>query len=134
MKTRKLVGQVIPGVNVAHKSLAPLFEEILRRTGLKHLVPGTLNVKLPHWYPGHLDIILLAHEYEHHEHLFIERCRVFGKDALIIRTSTNHHGPAMLEIMAQEHLRSTHSLTDYCKIEVEVFERGPKRAIERSTS
>jgi hypothetical protein len=130
MNARKLRGEIIKGAGVATRSLDPLFEEIRRRSGLHNLVPGTVNVRLKHWYPGHLDVTLLAHEHGHHEHLFLERCQLFGKDGLIVRTSTNFHGPAVLELMAQEHLKSAHGLDVGALLEIVVYDRGERRAKE----
>ena len=123
MNTIILKGIVFTGANVALKSLSPLFEQIKYRSGISSLIPGTLNLKLAQDHIGYLDIIFLAHEYNHHEHVFLERCNIFNKKALIARTSTNFHGNTVIEVIAQEHLRETYDLKDGDEVEVEVYKR-----------
>lgn len=100
---------------------------ICERAGLA-VRPGTVNVELPHWFTIRHDLVLWAHEYGHHEHLFFERCSVFGKPAQILRTSQNHHGSAVLEIMGVEAIRRNHRIKigDTIAIRVVEWSRRPK--------
>lgn len=120
MSTRKLRGVVFKGVGCSGRSMANVFPDICKRSSLK-LRPGTVNIKLPHWYTIRHDLTLWAHEYGHHEHLFFERCRVFGKPALIWRSSENHHGSAVLEVMGTEAIRRNHRVKIGDRVTVEVF-------------
>lgn len=125
MKRRVLRGTIFKGAGCSGRSMAPVMDALRQVSGLG-LRGGTVNVRLPHWYTIRHDITLWAHEYGHHEHLFFERCDVFGKPALIVRTSQNHHGSAVLEILGTERIRRNHKLKIGDKIAVEVVEVGPR--------
>lgn len=56
---------------------------------------------------------------------FFELCRIsrgqHGIRALILRTAANHHGDCVLEIMAEEQLRSWLPVIDGEEVEVTIF-------------
>jgi hypothetical protein len=61
-----------------------------------------------------------------HEHLVFERCILLlpggaRVPALIGRTSNNFLGPSVLEVMAEEHLRTRYALAKGDRIDVEVW-------------
>lgn len=130
MRRRVLRGVHVGGSGSAGKSLARLIRVIRERSGLAGLHPETLNVRLPHWYAVYPDIAILAHEYGHHEHVFLERCELYGRPALIVRTSQNHWGSAVLEILAVERVRRNHRIRTGGRIAVTVWDRGPRRPRE----
>ena len=122
MKSRILIGKVFTGSGAAyhqHKSHMP---EIRAKSGLLNLVGGTLNVRLTEPYVIRHDLTFTREEWERGEDTFFEHCRIRGKGALIMRTSTNFHGDTALELMAECKLRDTYGLEDEDDFEVEVFE------------
>jgi len=131
MSICRLVGMVFSGAGVARQSLEPLMADIRRVSGLRELLPETLNVRLGHPYRLHPDpdLTFWAHEWNHPEDVFLQRCRIFALDALIMRTSTNYHGDSVLEIMAEQRLRATFGLDDGSQVEVEVHEEQPNEGM-----
>lgn len=121
---RTLRGIVFKGAGVATGSLRRLMPEIRKRSGLD-LRAGTVNVRLPQWYTIRHDLTLWAHEHGHHEHLFFERCTVFGKPALIVRTSQNHHGSHVLELLGVEAIRRNHRVKLGDRLSVRVIDLHP---------
>jgi CTP-dependent riboflavin kinase len=130
MKQRTLRGTVVSGAGFAARGFGHMIRVIRERSGLSRLHADTVNVKLPHWYAIYPDITILAHEYGHHEHLYLERCRVFGRDALLVRTSQNQHGSQFVEVLAEERVRRNHRVKIGDSMSVTVWERGPKRPKE----
>lgn len=122
---RTLRGTVCSGTGSSPRSMRRVLAEVCRRSGLR-LRPGTVNVRLSHWYTIRHDLTIWAHESGHHEHLFFERCAVFGKPALIVRTSQNHHGSAVIEVMGVERIRRNHRVKIGDRLAVRVLELGPR--------
>jgi hypothetical protein len=121
---RDLQGIVFKGAGVAGNCLKPLLPAIRHRTGLTNLLPHTLNIRLPVAYTGTRDFIFEAKAHSHHEDVYLERCRVRGLDALIMRTSTNHHGASVLEIMAEVFLKQHFGITDGDVVTIQVYTRA----------
>jgi CTP-dependent riboflavin kinase len=118
---RHLQGTVFSGAGIAGDSLKPLLHYIRKLTGLHSLLPQTLNIRLPIAYTGTRDFVLEAKAYSHYEDVYLERCRIRGLDALIMRTSTNYHGASVLEIMAEVWLKREFGIADGDIETVEVF-------------
>lgn len=125
MTRRVLRGTIRKGAGCSGRCMAKIHAALCARSGLK-LRPGTVNLHLPHWYTLRHDLTIWAHEYHHHEHLFFERCEVFGKPALIVRTSENHHGSQVLEIMGTERIRRNHHLKIGGRLAITVWESAPR--------
>ena len=100
--------------------------QIQRVTGYMHLENGTLNVKLEaeHILRPFCTLRREDREDRINEDLSFERCCLLICDrkvpALIARTSTNHWGSCVLEIMAEEKIRQCYGLEDGDTLEVEV--------------
>lgn len=124
MSGRILRGIVTKGTGSSGTSLAKVMPDIRKRTGLPRLRAATINIKLPVWYTPRPDVVLWADEYGHHEHLFLTHCRVFGEDALILRTSQNHHGSGVIEVMAQSWVRRKRKVKIGDRISVRVPANG----------
>lgn len=111
-----LLGRVTTGFGVASFNLGALGDLICRRTGLPSMWPGTLNVRLeqPYWLDA--DAHLTLEECNGWEPLALQRCRVAGCRAVIVRPRSHDagegHGPAHLEVLAEDHLRTALSLRD----------------------
>jgi CTP-dependent riboflavin kinase len=129
MRARTLRGTVVSGTGFAARGFGRMIRAIRERSGLE-VYADTVNIRLPHWYAVYPDITILAHEYGHHEHVYLERCRVFGRDALLVRTSQNHHGSQCIEILATERVRRNHRVKIGDPMSVTVWERGSKRPKE----
>lgn len=125
MKQRTLRGVAAKGAGAASGSLKRILPEIRKRSGLRVLT-GTVNVRLTHWYTIRHDLTIWAHEHGHHEHLFFERCTFFGRPALIVRTSQNHNGSHIVEVLATERVRRNHRIKLGDRISVRVVEFGPR--------
>lgn len=110
-----LQGRVSTGFGVAGEHLAPIAGLIRERTGLRTLVPGTLNLRLGAPYSFAPDAEITHAEYGY-ERLKLQRCCVAGYRAVILRPESheagNGHGDAHVELLAEVHLRSALGLQD----------------------
>jgi CTP-dependent riboflavin kinase len=128
MTRRVLSGRVLPGLGDAANW--PM-DDILKTVAscFDHLEKGTLNVTLDEPYTLRPDFKLLKDERSDRgtrpEDLSFECCRLGtgtgSLKALIARTSTNHHGDAVLEIMAAENLRNYFGLKDDDQVHIEIW-------------
>jgi CTP-dependent riboflavin kinase len=95
--------------------------ELVGRPGLHK---GTLNVRLSAEHQVTANYTLPEEQNNRLETLYFERCNLLIRasviPALIARTSTNHHGSDLLEIMADVHIRQTFEIPDGARISVEV--------------
>jgi CTP-dependent riboflavin kinase len=118
---KKLKGEVFPGTGNSVTWPTTRIREIVGRPDLHE---GTLNVRLsvPHKVTAHYT--LPRAENNRAETLYFERCVLFVGEhvipGLIARTSTNFHGPKVLEVMADVHIRRTCGLNDGDAVSVEV--------------
>jgi len=94
------------------------------RSGLKPLVPGTLNVRLTQPHRVVPDFIVTRAEYNQQEEVRFQLCTLAGIPCVIMRPDTHErgcaHGPAHLEIMSTEHLREKLGLSDGSQVTVEI--------------
>ena len=114
------------GFRVAGDNLASVVPLILERTGLRSLVKGTLNLSLQEPYIVTAHAAINGKEYFSGETIKLQRCRVRGIRALIMRPDTHErtppfgHGPAHLELLSEYHLTSELRLTAGSIVDVEV--------------
>jgi DNA polymerase alpha-binding protein Ctf4 len=125
MKKKVLPGHVMK--NGAGDASNWDIDAIRRVTGRGGLQRGTLNVKVdgPHKLRPEYQLSRNERADKRDEDLYFESC-VLVMDggtvaALIARTSTNHWGDEVLEIMAEQHLRSSFGLKDNDRISVEIW-------------
>ena len=96
-----------------------------RKTGMR-LYPGTLNVELPSEYSLPADVIRLeAHEYGGRVSVSMVPCRIFDREAFLLRTDPNekgtgHHPRNIVEIATNVRLRDAHRLQDGDWVEIEI--------------
>jgi len=119
-----LSGIVATGYGAATPNLRHVMHLIEARSGLKPLVPGTLNVRLTQSYRVVPDFVVTRAEYNQQEEIRFQLCTLAGIPCLIMRPDSHElgfaHGPAHLEIMSTENLRQRLRLSDGIQITVEV--------------
>jgi riboflavin kinase, archaea type len=95
-----------------------------QKTGMR-LYPGTLNLELTCPYSLPPDVIRLnAGEYGGRVSVSIVPCRIFGRNAFLLRTDENedgigHHPRNIIEIATDIRLRDAYKLEDGDLVEVE---------------
>ena len=120
-----LKGTVVSGVGNFGYWIGKLHAHYKDKTGLD-LYPGTLNVQLRDPYEMPADRIRLeATEYGGTVSVNIVPCRIFGRQAFILRTDANEEGRGqhprtLVEIATDVKLRDTFNLKDGDTVEVEI--------------
>ena len=95
-----------------------------RKTGMR-FYPGTLNVELPSPYSLPRDVLRLeASEYGGQVSVSIVPCRIFNRQAFLLRTDPNEHGTGhhprnVIEIATEVRLRDAYQLKDGDLVEIE---------------
>ena len=129
---RIFTGTVTTGYGIAARNLDPVMSLIESRTGLLHLVRGTLNVNIPEEYIVHADALVYPDEYLFNkesglrETIKFQRCLVAGYRGLIMRPDSHElgdgqfHGKSHLELMGQHNFREKLTLTNGSTLEVQV--------------
>lgn len=121
---RKLTGIVKNGHGVASRYLRHVESLIENRTGVRPLISGTFNLKLAEPYIVKSDAQIEKDEYNGREYIKLQRCRVGGLQALIMRPNTHEegrgHGTAYLELLSTVQLRKHLDVKDEDSVEVEV--------------
>jgi CTP-dependent riboflavin kinase len=129
---KTFLGTVTTGYGMATPNLHPVMSLIEARTGLLHLVPGTLNVTIPEEYIVIADALILPEEYPYNrqsglsETIKLQRCLVAGHPGIIVRPDSHElgsgqfHGKACLELMGQLHFRAALHLSDGSTIEIQI--------------
>lgn len=119
-----LTGTIRDGFGIAATNLAHVMALIEHRIGLGPLVRGTLNLALPEPYIVVPDARVERHEYNHHEYIKLQRCRISSVRAVILRPNTHEsgygHGPAHLEVLSTLNFREQFGLKTGHAIRVEV--------------
>lgn len=131
----KLRGEVRSGKNDYNIWLRKLESFYTKKTGMK-LYPGTLNIhlldnKIYELPPN--PIRLEKEEYGGRVSVAIGKCKIFGRDAFILRPDTDmgkqgFPRDAILEIATDVRLRDAYNLSDGDIVEVEVPKDGTVRS------
>ena len=118
---RKVRGRVVSGKGDFSKWIALLHEHYRKKTGLD-LFPGTLNLELEQEYLRPTTFVRLEkEEYGGQVSVSIIPCRIFGRQAFILRTDgAERDDRKTLEVAADIGLRLTYGLKDGDVVEVEV--------------
>ena len=120
------IAQTSGGFHVAAQNLKPVMHLIEARTGLKDLVPGTLNIRIDQDYIVIADASISPLEYGYDETVKLQRCIISGLKAIIMRPDTHEtkpnygHGKDHLKLMSPFHLRTELNLKDGDRVTVEV--------------
>src|SRR4051794_19471237 len=122
---RTLRGRVVSGQGDFGFWIERLYPFYEHKTGLR-LYPGTLNLELTSPYALPPQVIRLeADEYGGRVSVRLVPCRVFGRQAFLLRTDENergtgHHPRNLIEIATDIRLRDAYQLEDDDWVEVEV--------------
>ncbi|HKX00843.1 MAG TPA: DUF120 domain-containing protein [Bryobacteraceae bacterium] len=122
---RRLRGQVVSGLGNFGQWIERLNSFYKQKTGVQ-LYPGTLNLALPSEYSLPSNVIRLeAHEYGGTVSVSIVPCRIFNRQAFLLRTDPNengarHHPRNIIEIACDVRLRDAYQLEDGDWVEVEL--------------
>lgn len=120
-----LTGKVVSGLGNFSYWIEKLKDHYRRKTGLD-LFPGTLNVKLSEEYSVPADAMRLeGEEYGGDVCVNIVPCRVFGEEAVILRTDSNERGEGahpktIVEVACEVKLRDKYNLRDGDIVRIEV--------------
>jgi riboflavin kinase len=120
-----LRGRVVSGLGNFSYWIEKLEEHYFRKTGL-HLYPGTLNVRLTEaWSVPENCMRLEGAEYGGTVSVSLIPCRVFGREAFVLRTDLNQsgngpHPKSLIEIATDVRLRDAYQLVDGDMVEVEI--------------
>jgi riboflavin kinase, archaea type len=117
-------GQVVSGKGDFGKWIQRLSSFYEQKTGMR-LYPGTLNVQLTSEYSLPADVLRLeAHEYGGTVSVSIVPCRIFNRQAFLLRTDANetgtgYHPRNIIEIATDIGLRDQYQLKDGDWVEIE---------------
>ena len=119
-----LEGKVIKGFGRA-KIFVNMVEEAFYKKTKMRLYPGTLNIKLEEPYNLKLDYLIKAEEYGGSFNVQVQKCKVYGKDAYIVRSEKNtlyeaDYTKEIIEIVSDISFREEYSLKDNQKIEIQI--------------
>jgi riboflavin kinase len=118
-----LSGRVVSGVRSFSYWMKKLEAHYTRKTGMK-LFPGTLNTELNEIYTlPERRIRLEKEEYAGSVSMNIVPCKIFGRDAFVLRTDKAEseqglHPKSILEIACEVKLRDLYNLKDGDRVEV----------------
>ena len=117
-------GKVVSGCGDFGIWIARLSSFYEKKTGMR-LYPGTLNIELPDLYSLPAEVIRLeASEYGGRVSVSIVPCRIFDRQAFLLRTDQNergvgHHARNIIEIATDVRLRDAYRLKDGDWVEVD---------------
>jgi riboflavin kinase len=118
-----LKGVVVSGMGNFSFWIEKLQSFYTEKTGLR-LFPGTLNLRLAEPYSLPTEVIRLEkEEYGGTVSVSMVPCRVFGRQAFLLRTDANeagtgHHSKNIIEIATDIKLRDAYQLSDGDEVEV----------------
>jgi riboflavin kinase, archaea type len=121
----RMRGKIVSGVGDFGRWIERLSSLYEQKTGMR-LYPGTLNVQLPLEYSLPRDVIRLeAAEYGGRVSVSIVPCRIFNRQAFLLRTDqsekgTGRHPRNIIEIATDVRMRDLYQLKDGDWVEIEV--------------
>lgn len=119
-----LEGKVVKGLGKAKKFI-DMMDEIFYKKTRVHLYPGTLNINLDNKYDLNVDYVIKAEEYGGSFNVQVQKCKLFEKNAYIIRSEKNiktdgDYGQEIIEIVSDVNFRKKYNLKDGDKIEITI--------------
>jgi CTP-dependent riboflavin kinase len=121
-----LRGRVASGFGIAGPNLRHVVPLIIERTSLSSVVEGTLNVQIEAPYIVPPDAMITAAVYNGLEAIKLQRCRIGGLRAVIMRPTMHEtvpgfgHGTSHIELLCHVHLRTVLRLANGARVEVEL--------------
>lgn len=119
-----LKGNIVNGIGKAKYWVEKINKTFYKKTN-KVLYPGTLNIKLESQYLLTPDFIIDKEEFGGTENVLVQRCKIFERDAYIIRAEKNQKGTGdhkldIIEIVSDINFRKMYKLTNNQKIIVAI--------------
>ena len=119
-----LKGKIEQGLGRAKIFVGMMEKAFYKRTGMK-LYYGTLNVKLDNLYNLNVDYLIKPEEYGGTFNVQVQKCKVLGNIAYIVRSekNINNHGDYkndIIEIISDINFRELYNLKDGDEIEIEI--------------
>lgn len=119
-----LKGNIVNGIGTAKYWVEKINKTFYKKTN-KVLYPGTLNIKLESQYLLTPDFIIDKEEFGGTENVLVQRCKIFERDAYIIRAEKNQKGTGdhkldIIEIVSDINFRKMYKLTNNQKIIVAI--------------
>lgn len=123
-----LDGKIVSGFGTAKKWIGMAELPFYEKTGI-HLFLGTLNVKLNKKYKIKPNFKILKSEYGGNYDVLVQKCKVFEREAYIIRSEKNindngDYGEEIIEIISDISFRQKYNLQDEEKIKIKVEEKN----------
>ena len=123
-----LKGNVVKGLGKA-KRFINMMDKIFYKKTKVHLHPGTLNVKLDNKYNLNVDYIIKAEEYGGSFNVQVQKCKLFEKNAYIVRSEKNintdgDYGQEIIEIVSDVNFRECYNFIVGDKIEITIEDRS----------
>ena len=120
----KIEGIIVAGLGIAKYWVGKVNEILDKKTGIKMFL-GTLNVKLDTEFLVDPDFIIKKEEYGGTENVLVKKCKVFSKEAFIVRAEKNQNGTGehslnIIEIVSDINFRNTYNLNNNDKVEIEI--------------
>lgn len=111
-----LIGIITKGMGRAKKFINMMQKSFFEKTNI-NLYPGTLNVKLNESYILKPDFIIKPEEYGGTFNVQIQKCKVLGENAYIVRSEKNtnnsgDYGQDIIEIISDINFRKKYDLKD----------------------
>lgn len=119
-----LKGNIVNGIGTAKYWVEKINKTFYKKTN-KVLYPGTLNIKLESQYLLTPDFIIDKEEFGGTENVLVQKCKIFERDAYIIRAEKNQKGTGdhkldIIEIVSDINFRNMYKLTNNQKIIVAI--------------
>lgn len=119
-----LIGTVTKGMGKAKKFINMMQKSFYKKTNI-NLYSGTLNIKLNKEYNLEPDYIIKPKEYGGSFNVQIQRCKVLGENAYIVRSEKNvksegDYGKDIIEIVSDTNFRDKYKLKDGDVIQITI--------------
>lgn len=117
-----LKGKVVKGLGKA-KTFVSMMQKAFYEKRKVNLYPGTLNIKLKAPYGLDIDFLIKPEEYGGSFNVQVQKCKVLGKTAYIVRSEKNikdegDYRQDIIEIVSDINFREQYNLNDGDEIEV----------------
>ena len=119
-----LKGEIVSGLGVAKMWVSKIENIFEKKTNMK-VFHGTLNIKLKEDYVVEPDWIIKPKEYGGTQNVLIKKCKIFDKDAYIVRAEKNQTGTGdydltVIEILSDINYRKKFKLKDKDVISIDL--------------